>query len=153
MKDLLDRVLSLAVERPQAIRAFAMSTLLGTFLLEVISCARADTGRRAARSLRPVLDYVDAHVGSPLALPELAARAGLSVSRFQARFKEEMGVPPGEYILRARVREAERRLAAGRQSVTRVAMDLGFSSSQYFATVYKRFTGRRPSEALAGGNS
>lgn len=37
-------------------------------------------------------------------------------------------------------------LADGRRSITDVAFSLGFSSSQYFATVFKRFTHRSPHE-------
>ena len=67
----------------------------------------------------------------------------------EARFREELGMPPHEYILRRRIDRAAALLAAGRSSVTEVAYDLGFSSSQYFAMVFKRFTHRTPSQLLA----
>jgi AraC-like DNA-binding protein len=43
------------------------------------------------------------------------------------------------------VERARELLAAGGRSVTDVAYALGFSSSQYFATVFKRYTHTRPS--------
>jgi hypothetical protein len=43
-----------------------------------------------------------------------------------------------------RIAVAEKRLALRRDSVTEIALELGFSSSQYFATVFKRFTGMTP---------
>jgi AraC-like DNA-binding protein len=93
---------------------------------------------------------VERPLDEPLPLPALAAKAGLSLPRFKASFKEQFGVPPGEYVLRARVAEAVRRLRTTPQPVTRIAFDLGFSSSQYFATVVKRYAGRTPRELRCG---
>ena len=45
---------------------------------------------------------------TPADVPALAAQAGLSEARFKVRFKEEVGIPPGEYVLRARVDEARK---------------------------------------------
>jgi AraC-like DNA-binding protein len=51
-----------------------------------------------------------------------------------------------------RVEEARRRLASPGASITTISYELGFSSSQYFATVVKRYTGRTPGQlrAVAG---
>ena len=77
-------------------------------------------------------------------MAEMARRVGLSVPRFHARFKEQFGMPPAEYLLRAKVTEACRQLRETRQPITAIAYKLGFSSSQYFATVVKRYTGQTP---------
>ncbi len=79
------------------------------------------------------------------AVAELAAQAGISCSRFHDEFRRVVGTTPHDYMLRARVEEAARRLGADPQlAVTRVAHDLGFSSSQYFATVFRRYLGSSP---------
>jgi AraC-like DNA-binding protein len=57
-------------------------------------------------------------------------------------------MPPGEYLLRRKVRRAGELLAGGDVSVTEVAQALGFSSSQYFATVFRRYRHQRPSDLL-----
>lgn len=69
----------------------------------------------------------------------------MDTSRFKTRFKEEHGVPPAEYVLRARIEEARRRLAEPDAAVTDVAFALGFSSSQYFDSSFKRLTNLTPS--------
>jgi AraC-like DNA-binding protein len=63
----------------------------------------------------------------------------------KARFKREVGIPPAEYVIRCKIAVARTRLAQSDATITRVAMDLGFPSSQFFATVFRRFTGRKPS--------
>jgi AraC-like DNA-binding protein len=114
------------------------------FLLGVVRESRQPAPLPRGDKLKPALEYIDENLHEPLTVPELAAQTSLSEPRFKARFKEELGMPPGEYVLRRKVREATRRLRAGRESVTDIAFALGFSSSQYFATVYKRFTGKTP---------
>lgn len=146
MKEHLDAVTGLFQRRSGPLDAVAMTNHAVAFLLDVIASARAGRDRRNhAISLQPVLDHVERHLGEPLPVPGLAAMAGMSVARFKVRFKQELGVPPGEYVLRARVAEAERRLREEKSTITEIAYGLGFSTSQYFATVFQRFTGRTPS--------
>jgi len=69
----------------------------------------------------------------------MARAAGLSLAWF--------GVAPMEYLMRAKVEEGKKLLQYNlKLTITDVAHRLGFSSSQYFATVCKRFTNKQPSE-------
>lgn len=145
MLDHLDTFTRLHNGPPNPLTPLRLTHCLAGFLLEVIECASHRSDRAVSRSLTPVLTHIADHLDRPLPIAELAGKVGLSEARFKVRFKDEIGLPPGEYVLRARIEEAERRLATGRESITRVAFDLGFSSSQYFATAFKRITGRRPS--------
>lgn len=145
MKEHLDAITWLHHQKAGPLTACAMTNHITAFLLDVIACARKNPGRHTTSPLQPVLRHIEENLGEPLPVPRLAALAGLSVPRFKTRFKQEIGVPPGEYVLRARIEEAQRRLARGSVSITRTAYDLAFSSSQYFATVFKRFTGSAPS--------
>ena len=79
------------------------------------------------------------------------AIARLSESRFKTRFKREMGVPPEEFWLRQKIERATVLLKT--RNVTEVAHELGFSSSQYFATVFKRYTRVSPSRFHARGKA
>jgi len=145
MQRLLDGILLVCHQRPSPLRATIIGNRVTTFLLQVVAAARARAGRPAVSPLAPVLRFIAAHLEEALDVPTLAREAGLSVSRFKARFKEDLGVPPREYVLRAKVEVARQRLRSRDRSVADVAYELGFSSSQYFATVFKRFTGMRPS--------
>jgi len=145
MKEHLDAITSLYHEKRNPLNMLAMRNRTEAFLLELIAAVRTSPVCEAS-PLSPVFRYVEKNLGEPLPAASLAAQAGLSVARFKTRFKDEVGVPPGEYVLRARIEEAQKRLALG-ASITDIAYALGFSSSQYFATVFKRFTGQTPSEA------
>jgi AraC-like DNA-binding protein len=146
MKEHLDAITVLHEQPPTPLGAVQLSNRVHAFLLEVIRCSRRPAAPRHD-SFQPILDEIARHPEETPRVPELAAKAGLSVARFSARFKRETGVPPAEYILRMKIEEARRRLERGTHSVTQIAYDLGFSSSQYFATAFKRLEGRTPGEA------
>ena len=80
-------------------------------------------------------------------MEQLAKVANLSVSRFKQKFKSQMGLPPREYVNAERMRAAEVLLQEG-LTVMEAAMELGFSSSNYFAVVFRRHMGCSPREYL-----
>ena len=85
------------------------------------------------------VSYIRQNIREVIRLEELAAYTGLSLSRFKVRFKNETGMTPREYINQVKIREAKKLLCQG-ENVTQVAMELGFSSSNYFATLFKKIT-------------
>ena len=81
-------------------------------------------------------------------IAKMATRANMSETAFRNRFKKEVGCSPLDYITRRRIEEAKRLLTKNEMSITDIAYALGFSSSQYFATVFKRVTGLSPKQHL-----
>jgi len=74
----------------------------------------------------------------------LAHEAALSPSHFINQFKRLTGLPPHHFLLLCRIDEAKKRLRDTRHSVTRIAQDLGFCTSQHFSSHFKRATGKTP---------
>jgi len=150
--EILDEMMVHLLHPANGLTALRVRTRMHDFLLEVIRLAHEPSPPRppSGRGLGRVLSHIDRNLEHPLEVPALAEVAGLSVPQFQARFKAQFGVPPGEYVLRTKVKHATQRLQKSQQPITRIAFDLGFGSSQYFSTVVKKFTGRTPSEIRAG---
>jgi AraC-like DNA-binding protein/uncharacterized cupin superfamily protein len=98
------------------------------------------------------LEFIAEHLtDESLSMQQLATQAGLSVSRYKSRFKQETGYPPADYILRKKIEWAKKLLANNTQSITDIALELNFNSSQYFSTVFKRYVGQTPSVFRQGG--
>jgi len=117
------------------------------FLLDVVALSRRGGERGVSPAVAEVRRHVDAHLGEETPrLEDLAAMAGLSLPWFKARFRREVGLSPRNYIVMRKIERAKERLARGEGSVTDIAMELGFSTSQYFATVFRRYTGMTPGE-------
>ncbi|MDZ4742445.1 MAG: AraC family transcriptional regulator [Verrucomicrobiota bacterium] len=117
-----------------------------SFLLKVVEAAEEFEPYLQSDKILDSIQYIHEHLYDPLSVPELAVIANLSVSRFKARFKEETGFPPAEYVLRRKLEQGKKLLSQNKDSITNIAINLGFSSSQYFATVFQRYTTLTPSE-------
>jgi AraC-like DNA-binding protein len=79
----------------------------------------------------------------------LAARAGLSVSRFQHLFKATTGVTIRRFRLWARMRRAMAMTVAG-ATITHAALDAGFASPAHFSAAFREMFGMAPRRFLAG---
>lgn len=75
----------------------------------------------------------------------MARAAKLSRAEFQKRFHAEMGDSPAQWLRRQRIRQAKRLLVQTHKTMTCIAHDLDFSSSQHFATVFQQQVGCTPS--------
>jgi AraC-like DNA-binding protein len=77
-------------------------------------------------------------------IEDIATSFHLSPDHFTREFKALKGVPPREYILRARIDSARRLLLSSSHSVTRIAALTGFGDIYHFNRQFKRRTGRSP---------
>lgn len=79
-------------------------------------------------------------------LENMAAECNLSRTQFTQHCQVLTNMTPVRYLQMLRLTAARQLLESGQQSVTHVAFDCGFSSSQYFATCYKKRFGFSPVE-------
>lgn len=145
-EELTRTILHTFARRPVAlVDRIAAANLILRYLFATLAAARAEVGAGVSPRIGRCLDQIARRLHEPLYVADLARAIGLSESRFKARFRQEVGLPPGEYILRAKLAAACEALRRPGARVTELAHHLGFSSSQYFATVFRRFTGLTPS--------
>jgi len=77
---------------------------------------------------------------------EALTSVDLSYRQICRHFQRAFGCSPKQYQIRVRVDEARRLLRETHLPVTDVAMELGFCSSQHFATQFLAHTGQTPSD-------
>jgi AraC family transcriptional regulator len=97
-----------------------------------------------------VCDYIHAHLATNIAVAELASQVNLSPHHFSMLFKQALGVSPHQYVLQARIREAQRQLATGRVVISEVALCLGFSDQSHFSRAFRKVTGTTPARFQGG---
>lgn len=76
----------------------------------------------------------------PWTLDSMSVACGLGRSRFAELLERQVGDTPITFLNRLRVHRAQELLRASNRSITEIAHEVGFNSSQYFATVFKEFT-------------
>ncbi|MDR1964768.1 MAG: AraC family transcriptional regulator [Planctomycetaceae bacterium] len=83
----------------------------------------------------------------PWTLREMARLCRISPTRFSHCCRQLTNLSPLNALNQLRVRQAEAMIQNEPQkSITEIAMQCGFTTSQYFATVFKKWTGKTPSE-------
>jgi len=147
IKDTLYRIFDVHGRNAGGLQVLNVRNLLIRFLLDIAHSARATAPQGISPEILEIMQHVKKNVTKNFLLEELASRVGLSVSRFKARFKDEVGIPPADYVSRQKVNEAMDMLQKTGMPITHVATRLGYSSSQYFATAFRRYTGKTPSQA------
>lgn len=133
---------------PSPTRTAMLRTALLAILFDLLDLNVPETAPAYQARVRKAISWAETQPAKAPTLDTLSAVAGLSVSSFKRVFKEVAGIPPHAYILRKRIDRAQRLLRKGDRSVTDVAFECGFPSSQYFATVFKRVTGLTPNDVL-----
>ena len=93
------------------------------------------------------LNYILDNITEELPLEELAALANLSCSQYKQKFKKQLGISPRHFINQQKIEHSKLLLLEG-MSVTDIAMLLGFTTSSYFSTVFKKYTLYTPTEYL-----
>lgn len=79
-------------------------------------------------------------------LEEMAGLVGLGTTAFSEKVKNYTGFSPLNYLINIRITEAIKLLKRPDVHVTDIALDVGFYSSQHFATTFKKLTGYTPSD-------
>jgi len=98
----------------------------------------------ATRQILEIVRYVNDNFSEELTVEKLAERAFLSRSHFCRQFKKVTGFSPIEYIHSMRLRSAENLLENSDLSITEIALQSGFSGSNYFGNLFRRYRGMSP---------
>lgn len=94
--------------------------------------------------IRRTLEHIEETLHADIGLTDLAREVGLSTSQYLRIFRASMGCTPYAWVTRRKVERAAALLAASPKGITEIAAELNFSSSQQFATVFKRVMGLPP---------
>lgn len=86
-------------------------------------------GGPAGASTGEAREWALARLDRPLSLEEWAARAAMSVRTFTRRFRQEIGMSPGRWLLAQRVERARQLLERTDVPVERIAAAVGFGTA------------------------
>jgi len=128
--------------------AESMATMLAVHVARNYSAkrprVRESRGGLNRHQLARVIDFVHAHFAQDIPLTSLAAVAGLSPYHFARLFKQSTGLAPHQYLIQVRVERAKGLLLHSCESITGIALQVGFCDQSHFATHFKRTYGVTP---------
>lgn len=89
--------------------------------------------------------YVFEHICQPVSRAEIAASVFLTPDYVSKIFKSETGINLKDYVNETRIEKAKELLSTTSQSVSEIAVAVGFDNFSYFSTLFKKITGVSPS--------
>ncbi len=99
------------------------------------------------RNVELFLEEIEHDYNRPWTVDSMAKECHLGKTAFIEYFKRITNMTPLQYLNYLRVKKAKMLLKDNEHlSVLDIALECGFSSSQYFASIFKRFTGQTPSD-------
>lgn len=102
-------------------------------------------GGKAGR-IADIIQYINENWEREINIESLAAKFNVSSRYIRKCFIQETGVSCQKYICTLRIGKAKELLWFTSRSVTEIALETGFGSSQYFCRVFQRYTGMAPRE-------
>jgi len=95
-------------------------------------------------AVEPAICYIEQNYQKPIAIHTLASLCHCSESGFFKLFSKATGTTPIAYKHNVMIQHALELLAHSNLSIEQISTELGFSSSNYFRTVFTRLTGKSP---------
>ncbi len=92
------------------------------------------------------INYIETNLREELSVLDVAREIGYSLYHFSRLFQGVTGHAPRDYILKRRLTEAAREIAASRRKVIEIAFDYQFNDYETFGRAFRRVFGRTPTE-------
>ena len=122
-----------------------MSSQLQEHIREILSETEMEQNNNYL--IRNAVLYINEHaMESSLNVKSIADSVYVSQSYLSNLFKKKMGITVGQYILDLRIKAAKQYLKDPQYKLYQIAQLVGYSDANYFAKLFKKKTGKLPSE-------
>ena len=113
---------------------------------ELLEAERSQQGA-VSEEIAKAMGYIYRRYTNPmLSVEEIAEYVELSVNRLNDLFKKERGETVGRFLTRVRLEKSADRLEHGKEKMTEIAAGVGYTSTSYFARVFRKYYGMSPQE-------
>lgn len=139
------------VKREPGFRVVSVSLWLqlAAFLSRCYGRSENESSRSLVQ-LAEVVSHLQRHYASSICLEELVTLSGMSRRTFLRLFESSFGAPPITYLIQLRLRRACESLRETSDSITDIAMRVGFSDSNYFSRKFRAEFGMSPRQYRSG---
>jgi AraC-like DNA-binding protein len=94
--------------------------------------------------IRKVTSHVEAHLDRPIRNEDLATIVRLNPCHFGRAFRNSLGEPPHEYVIRRRVERAQGLMLSTGAPLSEIALDCGLSDQSHLSRLFRRIVGESP---------
>lgn len=125
--------------------------MLGTFMMLLSELSRcyipvADSSSESLRNISQTIYHINNNYKKNINTSKLCKISKMCKSSLMEYFKNATGTTPLQYQLHLRISQAALLLNDDKLNVSEIALQCGFTDSNYFSRQFKRITGLTPSE-------
>lgn len=135
---------SLPDEYSSEILRYLLTCLLLILKRDGSVCINVESNDSYSKDIRTAMEYVAGNYALPLTLESVAQYVNLSPTYFSKKFHIVTGTTFKEYLNKIRIRQARQMLLTTDDSITKIAINCGFSSSNYFKDIFHKMIGLSP---------
>ena len=98
--------------------------------------------------VKKAINYINLNFDNTLSLRLIAENSNVNSSHLSRQFKKETNFTITEFLNKRRVKEAKFLIKQNTNTITEIALMVGFETHNYFCTVFKKITSLTPKEYL-----
>ncbi|WP_339823731.1 AraC family transcriptional regulator [uncultured Parasphingorhabdus sp.] len=102
------------------------------------------SGGLASWQLRRVMKHVEDHLDANIVIEALADLAQLSPGHFSRAFKVSIGETPHNFIMRQRVRRAQKLMLMSDETLSQISCACGLTDQSHLSRLFRRYVGQSP---------
>lgn len=126
--------------------AVELGDMLFQHLYGLMHAYHSRMGQGQAAHVQKAIGYIESSLAQDISLQQVAGQVHLHPGHLSELFKKEMGVTFGDFVTDMRIRRAMDMLAVSPAKVSEVAAISGYEDVKYFSRLFKKHTGKTPSE-------
>ena len=107
-------------------------------------CMSAARGGLAPWQVRKVIGHIDANLERTIRNDDLAALVRLTPSHFGRTFRNSVGEPPHEYVIRRRIERAQGLMLSTEAKLSDIALDCGLADQSHLTRLFRKIVGESP---------
>lgn len=135
-------------DKIEQIRFQALLLMLMFYICDNEEALTSSADEHHKQVVNQIRYYIDNYYWKDISLDTLAAMVYYSPGHLNALFKEYVGLPVYQYLLRRRLRQAKKLLSEGRSLIKDAAQAVGIHDSLYFSRLFKKHEGISPQEFI-----
>lgn len=137
-------------EKGSVARRLKLRTTALQLVLSIIEAGVSPSDYDEDARFRAVIDRMRRNPQKAFSMEDLVKELGCSLNTIITRFHRLTGLPPQAFLMKCRIHRAIDLLKDSSLTITAIADELGFASSQHFATRFRQETGKTPREWRRG---
>ena len=96
--------------------------------------------------IKRAINYINENYNNNITLDAVASVVHLNASYFSGLLKKEIGIGFSDYLNKVRIEKSKELLLDSKDSISEVALLVGFEDQSYYSKVFKKVTGDTPKE-------